>query len=385
MDTTDKPKLLIVDDSPQDIHLLLAELKNDYRITAATSADAALQMLEHNELPNLVLLDVNMPGIDGYEACKMIKQDERIMDIDVIFLSGNDSNEEIIRGLDVGALDYIVKPYNPDLLQSKIRNALVSHQSRLALKSQAANANSLIQTVLSETGALSEIISFMRESFHQHTPTELIECLIEAIRQFNVDVVCLFKANGIREAASTNGEVSMIELELLNRMYESENPFFEQDSRLFVHKENIVLFIKLLPDDPDKRNSLKDNLMIMLEGANAKLAQFVRELELGGERLHMVSTAIKNADDSLSQIRTQQEEHKKFSVEILDDMVKEVETAFYDLALSDEQEARLLNILQSAIDKSTQHMEKGLSLDETTNQIIATLASTAKEVINPGR
>jgi hypothetical protein len=98
----------------------------------------------------------------------------------------------------------------------------------------------------------------------------------------------------------------------------------------------------------------------------------------------MVSTAIKNADDSLSQIRRQQEEHKKFSVEILDDMVKEVETAFFDLALSDEQEARMLNILQSAIDKSTQHMEQGLSLDETTNQIIATLASTAKKVINTG-
>lgn len=104
-----KAKILIVDDNPSNIDILL-ELLHDFDVRAALDGHSALEAISE-ELPDLILLDVVMPGIDGYEVCRQLKADARTKSIPVIFLSASADEASIIKGFELGGVDYIKKPY----------------------------------------------------------------------------------------------------------------------------------------------------------------------------------------------------------------------------------------------------------------------------------
>jgi len=132
-------KILLVDDSPENISVLLEVLKADYQIIAARDGVRALQMAAQSPPPDLIMLDVMMPEMDGYEVCLQLKRGEQTRDIPVIFVTAlaEDVNEE--RGFDVGAVDYITKPISPAIVRARIRThlALKDAQRRLERQNQA--------------------------------------------------------------------------------------------------------------------------------------------------------------------------------------------------------------------------------------------------------
>jgi diguanylate cyclase (GGDEF)-like protein len=121
--------LLIVDDQPQNIRVLNEMLKSEYRILFATNGKDAL-ILAQEQLPDLILLDVMMPEMDGYRVCAQLKTDPRTREIPVIFVTAMDleQNEEI--GLQLGAVDYITKPLKPAITRLRVRNHLELKQHR---------------------------------------------------------------------------------------------------------------------------------------------------------------------------------------------------------------------------------------------------------------
>ena len=104
-----KAKILIVDDNPSNIDILL-ELLRDFDVRAALDGQSALDAISE-ELPDLILLDVVMPGIDGYEVCRQLKSKPKTQNIPVIFLSASADEASIIKGFELGGVDYIKKPY----------------------------------------------------------------------------------------------------------------------------------------------------------------------------------------------------------------------------------------------------------------------------------
>lgn len=120
MDAIDKRKILIVDDVPTNLNLLIEILMNDYKLVCATNGKDAIK-LASNSQPDLILLDVMMPEMDGYEVCRCLKSDEKFKDIPIFFLTANTEEEEEEKGLSCGAVDYISKPFSATVLQHKIR------------------------------------------------------------------------------------------------------------------------------------------------------------------------------------------------------------------------------------------------------------------------
>jgi len=112
--------ILIVDDAPANIDVLIAAIGDIDDIAVALDGEEALSIIEE-EKPDLVLLDIIMPGIDGFEVCSRIKKNPETSGIPVIFLSGNDSPEEKLKGAQLGAADYMTKPVDSELLLSKIK------------------------------------------------------------------------------------------------------------------------------------------------------------------------------------------------------------------------------------------------------------------------
>lgn len=115
-----KPKLLIVDDQPINIQVLHQIFAPDHQVFMATNGEQALQLCASKQ-PDLVLLDIMMPGIDGYAVCEQLKADPLTQDIPVIFVTATNDEVAEARGLDAGAVDFITKPFNPKIVRARVK------------------------------------------------------------------------------------------------------------------------------------------------------------------------------------------------------------------------------------------------------------------------
>lgn len=114
-------RILIVDDERQNIKVLTEFLRKDYKIMASKTGEQALNAVFGPSPPDLILLDIMMPEIDGYEVCRRLKADSRSMHIPVIFITALDSSDDEAKGFQLGAVDYITKPFKPIIVKARVR------------------------------------------------------------------------------------------------------------------------------------------------------------------------------------------------------------------------------------------------------------------------
>jgi sigma-B regulation protein RsbU (phosphoserine phosphatase) len=137
MSQTDQKKIvLLVDDAPANIQIVNSILKDIYKIRIATSGAKALELAKVPPPPDLILMDVMMPDMDGYEVCTRLKLDLETRGIPVIFLTGQTHVEEEKKGFDVGAVDYIHKPFSPGVVKARVQTHLMLRGIREQLARQ---------------------------------------------------------------------------------------------------------------------------------------------------------------------------------------------------------------------------------------------------------
>jgi putative two-component system response regulator len=133
MDTANypaKPTVMVVDDTPDNLSLMNLLLKDHYSVRIANSGERGLKLAATGNPPDLILLDIMMPGMDGYEVCQRLKADPRMRDIPVIFLTAKSEADDEKKGLELGAIDYITKPISPAIVLARVK-------THLALKASA--------------------------------------------------------------------------------------------------------------------------------------------------------------------------------------------------------------------------------------------------------
>ena len=124
LDFTKRPTILVVDDTPDNLALMSSLLKDTYKVKVANHGDKALRIVKSETPPDLILLDIMMPDIDGYEVCERLKADPATRDVPVIFLTAKSEVEDEKRGLELGAVDYITKPISPPIVLARVKNHL---------------------------------------------------------------------------------------------------------------------------------------------------------------------------------------------------------------------------------------------------------------------
>lgn len=134
--TDKKSTILVVDDTPTNIDVLTGLLSDEYRVLAATNGENALKLANSPNRPDLILLDIMMPEMDGMEVCRRLKDNPETESIPIIFLTGKTKVEDIASGLDAGAVDYITKPANPKILKARVRTHLCLKKARDSLVGQ---------------------------------------------------------------------------------------------------------------------------------------------------------------------------------------------------------------------------------------------------------
>src|SRR3954454_13236020 len=147
--------VLVVDDAPSNIRAVNEILHNSYRVRVATNGTTALKLAVGPPAPDLILLDIVMPGMDGYEVCARLKDNPATRDIPVIFLTGQTEATDETRGFDAGAVDYIHKTFSPAVVAARVQTHLALRETReqlarqlLAIRSELETARQIQMSIL---------------------------------------------------------------------------------------------------------------------------------------------------------------------------------------------------------------------------------------------
>lgn len=149
--TVEKPLLLVVDDSAENLHILNALLKDDYRLKMAKSGEKCLEIAQGDAQPDLILLDVIMPEMDGFEVCERLKSNPATASIPVIFLTALNEVSDETKGFQKGGADFIIKPFNPDIVKARIR-------THIELQAERRKSQELLKVLLPEN-VISDLIT----------------------------------------------------------------------------------------------------------------------------------------------------------------------------------------------------------------------------------
>jgi len=182
---TIKATILVVDDSVENIDLLSNMLHDEYKVKAALYGERALTIAKTSPHPDMILLDIMMPGMDGYEVCQQLKEDPLTSQIPVIFVSAMNELSYEKKGLDLGAVDYISKPFNPDIVLRRIKTHLELYDQNRALANQVKEFTSeIVDTrieIINRLGRVSELkdnetgMHIVRMSHYSRLIAELLD------------------------------------------------------------------------------------------------------------------------------------------------------------------------------------------------------------------
>ena len=143
-------KILLVDDNPTNLQVLFQSLEGrGYNLLVAKNGEIALS-IARKALPNLILLDIMMPGIDGYEVCRQLKADPLTREIPIIFLSALGDTKDKVQGLDLGAVDYVTKPFQPDEVIARVSTHLTIYRLKREVQQQRDELEDELQSVAAE-------------------------------------------------------------------------------------------------------------------------------------------------------------------------------------------------------------------------------------------
>lgn len=259
-------KILIVDDNPKNIQVAMNILK-DYNVIYAQTGEKALDLIKENYF-DLILLDIVMPIMDGYTVCKILKKNKKTKDIPIIFLTVKDDEKDIVEGFELGAVDYLVKPFYSEVLLKRVELHLKLSSSIKELTSLNGNLNDIVRTQIddirkkdqilfkqSKMLALSEMIDMMSEQMLY--PLGLIKLQNQAI-----DLKLIsnnIENKDIEESVNFTND----QLDYLNITIEDFKSFFQQEADMELINLNVMIARVLLFF---KDMFIQDKIEINVEG-----------------------------------------------------------------------------------------------------------------------
>src|SRR5262245_34651196 len=153
MNTSNSKLVLVVDDTPTNVAVVSGLLKDSYRTKVATNGEKALAIANAAEKPDLILLDVMMPGMDGYEVCRRLKDNPATRNIPIIFLTAKIEEVDEEKGFDVGAVDYIHKPFSGPIVLARVRTQIALREALVEAQQARNQADQLLHALLPKKAA----------------------------------------------------------------------------------------------------------------------------------------------------------------------------------------------------------------------------------------
>lgn len=339
--------IFVVDDAEPQLIMLEAALGGQGRVETFLNARACLRRLEDGVVPEVFVLDVDMPEMDGYELCEAIRLTPSVEHVPVIFISGRDDLESRLMGYDAGGNDYVVKPFNTSELLRKINAARSVNTRQVSLKSQLQETERFSGEMLSTLDEYAVLLQFTRNLNDCSSQDQLVGLLFQLLKAYGLRGLLQIRLPGVELTLSEAGTNRPFEVAVVNNMRAMDR-IFEFRNRSAYNYRHLTLVVNNMPtEDPALCGRLRDHLAIVTECASAKLSALATQETVTRLRQQAgdVVTDLRNLVSEVSE-----EYHRACYVgsEITEKLLGKLTIVFSALGLTDEQENRVAEVVSGA-------------------------------------
>jgi len=367
-------KLLHVDDDPFQLEWVQAVFEGEYQVGAYPDAESALsqlQQLESEEKPTVAILDLDLPGMNGYELCRHLRTDPELEDMAILILSARDSLPDRLEAYNCGADDYFIKPVEMADLHYKVNNlsSLASARRQARLDAMQANQTTFsVMTALGETGV---VLGLMRDAASCQDEYSLIQCGLDALAQFGLQAIIEVNSCRGRYLNSHGGEPIPIEQEILQHA-KTMDRIFEFRQRAVFNYPSVTILIKDMPLDEERHGRLRDHVAQIAEGMSLRVASLDYVYTALQQQRQLLET--RSSLLGLSQrLRSELEQQRENSKNILQEMTHSLETIIHCFDLKETQEHALKEVIDHARFSVEDLQNRELEVETVLQQLIAQL------------
>jgi len=346
---SEKPNILVVDDD-DFMHEMYAEaLNKNYRITPTDSGTDAL-FLAQKERPNLIILDVEMPGMDGYETCRRFKKTSAMTDVPVIFVSAHDKIEDRLKGYEAGGEDYIVKPFDPQELEAKVAQLLNEVSERAALKQMANYATSTAMTAMTSMSEMGALLETLKKFNLCNDGNALIDAILQGIALYGLKGAVQIRTPEETLTYNNQGCASPLETSIINHMSKMER-VTQFQSKLCVTHPSVSLLVHDMPvEDTERCGRLRDHLAMLVDGAEARILG-INAVNESRQRGKAIERAVERISETLKEIDSAQRQSQVGTKIAFSALIDKIEKAIIKVAPTVAQEKLLSGIVRNGIEE----------------------------------
>ena len=376
---SNKPSLLCVDDEEFNQSLIEAALGELFEIELAANGEEALEKMA-SKRPELVILDVEMPVMGGYECCRRIKSDDDLAEIPVLFLSAKDAIEDRLQGFEAGGDDYQTKPFNFQLLTSKINALLALSAERHKLKDSISYANSAAMNAICTMSEYGCVLDAMRQLNESQTYLQLAEASLNCLNGFGLEGVVQLRAPNEIVTQTSKGPASPLDLSIINHMAEMDR-IVQFKTRLSTTYPHATILVTNMPtEDEDRCGRLRDHLALLVQAVDVRV-QGISATVAASEHAKMISGMIIEITETLSSIDKAQRDTKAATTLAVHGVTMSLQKALLGVEISQAQEAQLTEVLNKALDNIAQTQNYDLDVQNTLSSIVNRMKEATRSLV----
>ena len=342
--TNSASTVLVVDDDPANLALMEDALGELYIVVTADSGARCLEYVEQNT-PDLILLDVRMPGMGGYAVCEKIKDNDKTNDIPVIFLSAQITLEDKLKGYEAKGDDYITKPCDLEEVLVKVKFHIGNSQT-------IAQTRNLAMMAITNASELGLVNQFYEKSFACLTLEELALEVLKSCGLFGLECCVQIRTSRTTISVTSSGAAcTPLENQIMDTA-KNKGRILHFGNRALYNFDNITLVVKNMPrEDEEKCGRLNDHIASLLGGADARTVNIDVEEQQRSSIMKNLGNAVNDINSAIQNIQRGIKEREHLQSQTISSLLDEMNLGFSTLALTEDQEEFFINLVNNHMDK----------------------------------
>jgi len=353
-------KVMVIDDEPGFCNFVNEVLKDSYDVLKYSQTEQAISQYEKLK-PDIVLLDINMPDINGYDLCREIKATDKENESSVIFISGYETDKEWLKSFEAGGDHFIAKPVNVDELLYKVQSVAKYLESKKTQVHLGKMAQQTAFSSMEEASTYGIVLQFLKRDYM--TQAELTQALFDALRKLGLRASMKIQhEEGVNFACEGKGSCSPIEMEVFG-LLENHGRLYSFGSRMIINDREVSLLIKNMPIEDDFRTGLlRDVLAVAVEGFRSRMIEIWRK--------NALQNVVVSVNDLLGDVSEKLNHFRGNTVKVMDNIHIDVSAAMKVHDFSELQEEYFASIVEEGMVEMVTAQEKGAELTQKFGCII---------------
>lgn len=371
-----KSKVLLVDDDKLVHKIVTKELCEDHELHQAYSGEEGLEILE-TIVPDIILLDIEMPGINGYQVCEKIRNETKYDEVLVVFLSGNSDQRQIMLAYELGADDYISKPFSPHVLRQKLLVLEKHHTDLITTKSQLEQAQQMAFESMKSSSELGQVMMFIEQSYGINHFSTLAENFFQLTQSWGLNCSVLIDSGEGTEFYSCDGSEKPMEQQLLQSSHD-KGRFIDFGCRTIINYSKISVLIKNMPlDQAETYGRYKDLMPPVMGAIDAKIHSLIERNQVI-QQSQKLTDSFSEIKESLIRLASTLNNNHQRAIALLGHLYGELMDQLPRLGLESDQEEAILDLAQHTLDK----ISKETMDTDGTNRELASVIIKMKKLVD---